>query len=379
MGVIAKHDVRALEKITQSIHQAVEKSREQMVEIYEAARAEWEMLQRDLDKVKSAIAEVQNELSRLEEKERKERMRLVAVSRNFHLYTEEQIREAYEQAQTLQVEMALARARERGLRLQQDTVGTRLKGLASTLEKAGTMVNQAGLVLGFMGDEMNNVCSTIETLQQSQDFGARIIRAQEEERRRVARDIHDGPAQIMANIVFRVEVCERLLNVDTARVRTEMADLKEQVRGCLKEIRNIIFDLRPMTLDDLGLVATAQRVLSAVQERTGMNVELRVRGAEKRLEGTVEIGLFRLLQEAVQNVEKHAKATRLVVTVEFMADQVVITVEDDGRGFDPDAISGEHFGLIGMRERVTLLRGEFDLQTTPGAGTRLRFLVPVLG
>ena len=327
-------DIKVLDTIVKSTVQAIEKSKEQIFDIYEAARNEVENVKKDLERIKQQTADIIFTVDELEKKERRARLRLMEVSRNFRVYSEEDIKNSYDDANTMQVELAVAREQEQNLRRQRDELEIRLRSLKNTVAKAEELTTQVGAVLGYLGNQMGGVVNTIESLQQSQIFGSKIIKAQEEERRRVSREIHDGPAQAMANIVFRAEVCERLIDVDIVRAKSELADLRELVRGCLKETRKIIFDLRPMTLDDLGLIPTIKRFLDTVRERSGLLYELRVFGEEQRLDSYVEIGLFRIIQEAVNNVEKHAKANTAKVAIEFRKESVIAAVEDDGVGFD---------------------------------------------
>ncbi len=365
-------DIKVLDTIVKSTVQAIEKSKEQIFDIYEAARNEVENVKKDLERIKQQTADIIFTVDELEKKERRARLRLMEVSRNFRVYSEEDIKNSYDDANTMQVELAVAREQEQNLRRQRDELEIRLRSLKNTVAKAEELTTQVGAVLGYLGNQMGGVVNTIESLQQSQIFGSKIIKAQEEERRRVSREIHDGPAQAMANIVFRAEVCERLIDVDIVRAKSELADLRELVRGCLKETRKIIFDLRPMTLDDLGLIPTIKRFLDTVRERSGLLYELRVFGEEQRLDSYVEIGLFRIIQEAVNNVEKHAKANTAKVAIEFRKESVIAAVEDDGVGFDTASSTGsESFGLLGMKERVSLLKGDLIVKSEKGSGTRI--------
>lgn len=138
-----------------------------------------------------------------------------------------------------------------------------------------------------------------------------IIRAQEEERRRVARELHDGPAQLLANVVLRIDVCQRLAEQDPARLREELQQLKDLLRLSLQEVRQVIFDLRPMALDDLGLVPALRSYLQGYQTRTALETDLAVYGTDRRLGPDLEIAIFRLVQEALTNVQKHARASRV--------------------------------------------------------------------
>jgi len=146
----------------------------------------------------------------------------------------------------------------------------------------------------------------------------------------------------------------------------------------LKETRIIIFDLRPMTLDDLGLVPTIRRVLKSLQERIKIHAEINVLGGEKRVEPYVEIGVFRIVQEALNNVEKHAKATRVRVLIEFRSHVVQAVIEDDGVGFDSSRkVGNDSFGLMGIKERIHLLDGEFNIKSQTGRGAKISIKVPL--
>jgi two-component system sensor histidine kinase DegS len=367
-----KFDINTLDKIVKTTIAAVEKGKTQIFDIYEAARNEVENIKKDVERTKQETVAIIFVVDDLEKKERRSRVKLMEVSRNFSVYTEDDIKAVYDDARNLQVELAVARAQEQNLRHQRDELELRLRSLKNTVSKAEGLTTQVGAVLGYLGDQMGDVVVKIESLQQSQVFGAKIIKAQEEERRRVSREIHDGPAQAMANIVFRAEVCERLIDIDMVRAKKEMSDLREQVRQCLKETRKIIFDLRPMTLDDLGLVPTVKRFLDSIKERSGIITEIRILGEERRLDSYVEIGVFRIFQEAITNVEKHAEASTLSIVMEFRRDAFLATIVDNGVGFDAaDNLGSESFGLLGMRERVNLLNGELTIKSEVAVGTKI--------
>lgn len=371
-------DIRILDKIAKQTILTIEKSKSQIFDIYEAARNEMENVKRDAERIKQETADIIIKVDELERKERRSRLRLMEVSRNFRVYTEQDIKGAYEETSQLQVDLAVAREQEQNLRRQRDDLEIRLKQLKNTVQKAEGLVSQVGAALGFLGNQMGGVVTSLETLQQKQMFGAKIIKAQEEERRRVSREIHDGPAQAMANVVFRAEVCERLIDTNLERAKQELRDLREQVRLCLKETRKIIFDLRPMTLDDLGLVPTIRRLLDTIQERTGILPEIKVMGEEKRLDSHFEIGLFRIIQEALNNVEKHAGATAVSVKFEFRSDFITGVIADNGRGFDSAGYAGgESFGLMGMKERISLLGGDINIKSAVGRGTQVFVRVPL--
>ena len=369
-------EIKTLDKIVKNTIAAVELGKTQIYDIYEAARSEVEHVKKDVERVKQETVDIIFKVDELEKKERRSRLKLVEVSRNFSIYSEEDIKKTYDETKNIQVELAVTRAQEQSLRRQRDEMELRLRSIKDTVAKAEQLTTQVGAVLGYLGDQMGGVVLKIESMQQSQLFGSKIIKAQEEERRRVSREIHDGPAQAMANIVFRAEVCERLIDLDMVRAKKELGDLREQVRSCLKETRKIIFDLRPMTLDDLGLVPTVKRFLDTAKERSGIISAVRVLGEERRLDSYVEVGLFRTIQEAVNNVEKHAEASVINLVMEFRREALSVTIEDNGKGFDTaENVGNESFGLLGMRERINLLNGEFTLKSLKGTGTKISIKV----
>lgn len=205
----------------------------------------------------------------------------------------------------------------------------------------------------------------------------RIIKAQEDERRHLAREMHDGPAQSMANLVMRAEICERLLAAKRPEVMQELGQLKMLVKESLREVRQIIFDLHPMSLDTLGFVPSLQRYFDNLQEREGEVIHLEVTGQVRDLPSTMEVALFRMIQEAVSNASKHAQATHIQVQLGFFDDHVSATILDDGVGFDvqrveEDRVRRQSFGLIGMRERAALLAGELSVESQVGVGTTVR-------
>lgn len=217
-------------------------------------------------------------------------------------------------------------------------------------------------------------------IENSRMFEDQIVKAHEEERRRIARDIHDGPAQTLAGLIIHLDVCQRLMDLDLKQARSEVDILKGQLRDGLQELRRIIFDLRPLALDNLGLAPSLRAYLDGVAARTGLKPELEVKGEERRLPPSLEVTLYRLVQEAVSNARKHARAVNVTVKVEFLADLVRAVVEDNGVGFDVETAlrdGGDHFGLVGMRERVALLEGTMDISSKPGRGTRISFAFPV--
>jgi len=374
-------DINALDRIIKETLEAIERSKNQIYDIAENSRLEVNRVSRELAEVKNEVAVVIKEVDKLTDLEKKARIRLMEVSKDFQSYTEKDIKDAYDHAYTLQVELIKLQEREKLLRYRRDHLETSLRRLTTTVKRAEKLVYQVGVVLNYLGGGLQNLSSKIGEIHQAQQMALNIIKAQEEERRRVAREIHDGPAQSMANIVMRAEFCQKLLDMHPEKVRDELIALQNLVRLSLMDIRKIIFDLRPMVLDDLGLAPALKRYLADYKEQYGFQVEFLFIGQQRRLDSSIEVALFRIVQEAVNNIKKHARARNAVVKMEMLPQKVNIIVKDDGIGFDLNKVMADEkrdgYGLIGIRERVQLLEGEFNISTAPGQGTSIAISVPV--
>ncbi|WP_127581196.1 sensor histidine kinase [Paenibacillus koleovorans] len=376
----------AIDKVIKNAIGVMESSKYQIFEICESARSEWEALNKELQQVKDDATLTIEQVDRLELEYKRARIRLTEVSRDFHRFKEEDIRVAYEAATQLQLQLTIAREKEHQLRARRDELQKRIKNLDKTIERAEALVMQMNVVLEYLSGDLNQVTRILESAKNRQQMGLKIIVAQEEERKRIAREIHDGPAQAMANIVLRSEIAERMLaRNEYVAVKEELSDLKAQVRSGLEEVRKIIFNLRPMALDDLGLVPTLRKYIQDFEDRTRIRMKFEVVGLESRLPSAMEVAVFRLVQEALSNVLKHAKASYVFVEVTFQKQMVKLVIQDNGVGFNLERLElqinkgNSHFGIIGMRERVELLEGRMDLETAINAGTKIVMLIPISG
>jgi signal transduction histidine kinase len=194
----------------------------------------------------------------------------------------------------------------------------------------------------------------------------------EDERMRIARELHDGPAQLMANLVLKAEIVERLFSRDAEQALVELAEFRTSARLALDETRQLIFDLRPMALDDLGLAPTLRRLVTDLGERHATRIGFRLVGAERRLPHDVEASLFRIVQEATNNALRHAHASTIDVTLTMRPGDVKASIRDDGSGFDvaearTRSVRTRRLGLASMRERAALHGGALDLVSAPAA------------
>ncbi len=215
---------------------------------------------------------------------------------------------------------------------------------------------------------------------------ARVIQSEEELRQRVAQRLHDGPTQSLANLVLTAEICERIVREDPQRALSELAHLKRQVNEALQQTRAFIFELRPMTLDDLGLMPTLRRYAANVAaqkdgQKDGLKITVQAPKGEPRLAADTETAFFRVAQEAITNAVTHGKATEIVVTTLVSPDYIRLMVDDNGEGFDVDeaiawAVIRGSTGIASMRERADILGGKLRIESVRGRGSRVELVAP---
>jgi signal transduction histidine kinase len=209
----------------------------------------------------------------------------------------------------------------------------------------------------------------------AQDALRRVVQAQEQERRRLARELHDETGQALTSILLGLKPLEDALSEHPARAAA--AELREHVVNALQDVRRLAVELRPAVLDDFGLVAALERLTESFAEQTGISVDFHSALGETRLPGAVESALYRVVQESLTNIVKHADAIKVSVSIARRESAVAAVIEDDGRGFDPRATRGDGIGLLGMTERLALIGGRVEIESRPGAGTTLVAEVPL--
>lgn len=212
-----------------------------------------------------------------------------------------------------------------------------------------------------------------------------IMKAHEEERKRIAREIHDGPAQSAVNLSFKLEICKRYLSdgkLDT--LLTEMNNFNDAIHSTVKEIRTIIYDLKPSYLED-GLITAIQKHIEAFSSSTGINIDFTFSGNDSAVEYYMTSTIYRMVQEALSNVKKHAEAENIKIELSISNAKIDLKVSDDGKGFLVEELKTRKFdrlkggfGIEGIRERVELVRGDVSIQSTPGQGTTLYINIPLL-
>ncbi|HLR03588.1 MAG TPA: histidine kinase [Virgibacillus sp.] len=367
-----------LDFIIKEMIDVVDKSKDEIFNISEEARRDHEQLKQELKQTKDDVFNLIDEGDKLDQKVRYSRKRLSEVSRYFDRYSEHEIREVYEKTHTMQTNLAMIQQKEKTLRDKRDDLERRLITLDQTIKRAEGLASKITVILTYLNDDFKQVNEIIEEAKEKQEFGLKIIEAQEEERRRISREIHDGPAQMLANILLRSELVDRTFREGSVEESlVEIRNVRKMIRSSLFEVRRIIYDLRPMALDDLGLIPTLRKYAATVSDYNDIDIEFTSIGKQDRLSQKYEIAFFRLVQESIQNAIKHAEATLIKVKIEVSDRLLTTLVKDNGKGFDTNVKNEKSFGLIGMRERVEMLDGTLKIDSVIGKGTSVYIKVPL--
>ena len=329
----------------------------------ETLRAELDKTRAENKEIGMLVEQSQGEVDKLVQRNASITAQLHQMQAHFDTVPREDIRNIYEASQDTQQRLFTMRGQLEKLQSDQ----THLKRYSELIGRTLQMIEGK---------------STIEVETEDSPFATaieRVINAQEEERRKLSRQIHDGPAQALANFILQTEIAMRLFERDPDQAKEELGNLKSASEATFSQVRDFIFDLRPMMLDDLGLVPTARRYTEAFQDKTGLDISLVVTGSERRLESHLEVLTFRALQEILGNIRDHAQATQVKVLLDMDPQQLRVTIEDNGRGFDTTSLESTEMkdrGLLGLQERLSMVDGALEIESTVGEGTHIQFSIP---
>lgn len=332
----------------------------------EETEESYERTQNDLNEIKILIKQSEAEVERLAQKNAQMASYVRQLESNFETLPREDIKEAYEALTNTQQRLFTMRGQLEKLQSDQRN----LERLAQFQQQLLDMA-EGGAPLPKRRKQ------TVDPGDQSTVI--RVIQTEEAARQSLVRKMHDGPASSLSNFILQAEICQRFFDTDPDRARTELNALKSAAATTFGNVKDFIFDLRPMMLDDLGVIPTLRRYAESFQEKSGIPVSTTVTGVERRLESHVEVTIFRSVQELLNNALEHSQATQIQVSLDLAPEQVQVIVEDDGRGFDAEDVANDEKATIGLstlRERIEMLGGELNIHSNVGQGARAEFIIP---
>jgi two-component system, NarL family, sensor histidine kinase DegS len=357
--------------------QGAASSREDLLEEF---RSEYEQLHARLAETQQLIEQSQLEVDRLRERNVDVSSQLRRIEAHFDTIPRSDIKAAYDSALDAKTRLLTMQGQLEKLKGNQEELQNFEQLLVRLLElvegvEPGAYLEQGGTQPAQVEGE-----STILPTQAI----VRIVEAQEDERQRLARQMHDGPAQSLTNFILQAEICQRLFDRNPDRAEEELDNLKTAASSTFQKVRDFIFDLRPMMLDDLGLVPTIRRYVEAYQEKTDIDAQLSILGDERRLPGHIEVMMFRSIQQIMGNARDNLNAKYINIVLDVGPDLLKATIEHDGRSFDPEQVlmsdsDEEGFGLRTLKERVELVKGTFDVVSAEDEVNRFVIALPHAG
>ena len=338
-----------------------------------------EQINKENRQVKADIAEVRREIrlynaqiEKLKKMELESRKTLLIVSSDFNKYNSDDIKDAYDKSYNLQQDLMKKQ-------LEIDSIIKKLELFENRIQKNNELVSKADELLSrieIMSDYMK-LDSSIGS--ESEDLFTKWILFQENEKNRIARDIHDGPAQTIASLVIRSDIIKKLIEKDSPNttIYKEIEQLKFQLRSVIKEIRKIMYDLRPTSLDELGFSSSIHGLISKTEEDCNIKFSVSIDEDSEIKNSNLKIICFRIIQESLNNIIKHSKAEKAYIYVKITTDYIDMIVQDNDVGFDTTKInSANSFGLSSLKERVALVNGNVNIDSKFSKGTAINVKIP---
>jgi two-component system sensor histidine kinase DegS len=345
-------------------------------QVLEQISAEYDKIQLELKEIKILINQSASEVEKLAQRNAQLTNKVRTMEDTIDTMPRQDIKEIYTAAQESQMRLFMMRGQVEQLQGREGN----LKRYSATLR---TILDiSAGIIAAAEANPAPNGDTTGGSGLGESSGIIKIINAQEDERQNLSTRLHDGPAQSLTNLILQAEICERLFDSDPARARNELTELKHAVTATFQKVREFIFDLRPMMLDDLGLSPTLKKSIEDYEEKTGIACNLTISGKDQRLPSHTEVTIFRVVQQLLSNIREHAQANHVQISLDVADQKASVSVEDDGTGFEADkamAASRQRktMGLSTMQERTQMLGGELKIDSAIGRGTRIDFWLPL--
>ena len=380
--VNAKYSSEDIKEIIDGVIEEINVGKTKIFHIADAMRDELEIKKKELYDIKSRLSKVINEVDYLEKADKAMRYKLVEESKKLSQVDSDLFKEVYEEAVDIRVRYITKQNEEKELILKRDNLERTLKNYNLNIEEAQGAVNQINIALGYLEGNILDIINDQDEKSQM-IVGIKILENQELERQRIAREIHDGPAQYIANAMMRVDFCKVVVKKDLEKGINELDDLKSNIRMALKEVRGIIYDLRPLHLEELGLMDAIKDMINIISVENDVKIDMIVDESSYEVEKIMQIAIYRIMQEILNNIKKHSKAKYVDIKINYIKDYIYIYIQDDGIGFNVQETlintkqKGNRYGLIGIFERVKQLRGKIEVKSSKGEGTIYKIRLPI--
>jgi two-component system, NarL family, sensor histidine kinase DegS len=344
--------------------------------------AAWQVLARQQHELELLSQQTRMQLERESERFAQVRAKLETLDRTMDRYSREELRQLFQAAKEREVFLATLNAELEGLEYKRSTLAEQGRTLARLAGMLGgeqpTWGTEVAPYAVQQGASSTDLVASSAVDPSTADLGALLL-SQEADRSRLALMLHDRVAQPLHNLVLQTEVLPRAFKADPAAGNAELESLRDTATRVLQEARRVIFALRPMSLDDLGLIPTLDRYVQVRAEQDHLTTRVRKEGRPRSLSPTAETAVYRIVEAALDNVSDHSGVKEAEVILHFTERELLVTISDAGRGCNLRLAQASHggSGIMGMRERARQIGGKIDFDTAPGRGMTVRLAVPV--
>lgn len=374
--MISENNSTSINLALQGIIESVQQGKQEIFAISEKIGIDNKKVLVQLEKLKSKVNKQTKDRDELKLLAQESRKKLSDVSSNFNLYSQQDIEQAYIEANKLQLKLTKKENELKLLLNNIESLESRLSENEELHSKSTDILNKIDVISEYLSYDFSKKDN------EPQNNTIKWIMLMENEKGRISRDIHDGPAQSVASLVIKTDIIKKLLTKNTSmtNIQNELNDLKYQLRSVINEIRKIIYDLRPSSLNELGIIDSIKGLISKTKENKQINIEFQLIENSQIKSTTSQITCYRVIQECLTNIVKHAKAENVNICLVIEPNYIKIKVNDDGIGFDMTEAKGKDnsFGLSSIKERIALMNGEVDITSTPD-GTTINASIPNLG
>lgn len=384
--MVKRFNSEKLNEIINELLDSMEKSKNKVSTFHEVVSEDINIKERKLVEVNRKMELLDLEIKKVSIESKKYRDKLLMVSKAMAKNPEKQqsvYTETYKKANELMFEMKNLETLYRSLFEKRDNLERELIKLRKIQVDAEDLIQSISVSFKYLDDDLSDIG---HHLNEKETILLKIIEAGENEKKRIVRDIHDGPAQILAYITLEIQLLKSSINSNSLEdIYNTVENVDKYTQRALEETRQIIYDLRPMSLDDLGLIPTLKNYIKEFSEKKGIHIRFRLIDEDNlaiKMPNTLSVSIFRIVQESLNNIYKHSEATEAIVNIEILDNMLKLIIIDNGKGFDVEnalekAKSNGSFGLIGMKERVDLIDGDISIVSNKNHGTKITVSIPL--
>lgn len=381
--MIRKFNSEKLNNIINDLVSSIDKSKGKANTFHRSVLEDSLSIESNIEKISKQMNILENKIEIATKRSKGYRENLITITlRKRPNQDEDLYQEAYEKAEDTMNHLREMDKEYKYLFSERDKLDRKLRRTKSLLVETEDLMKAIGTSAKYLTNDLTNIGIQLD---KKEEILLKIIEAGEIENKRVAREIHDGPAQTLTHLKIEIQLLKSLIEGnETEEAKVEINSIESHLKDAIDETRQIIYDLRPMSLDDLGIVPTLENFIKSFKVNKGLEISLRVVDDENlvnKIPEVLKLVIFRLTQEALNNIYKHANAKNVVIYFEVMRKTLRLRIIDDGKGFEVNKTFNDikntgNFGLIGMKERIELVDGEIKFDSKINEGTKIIVTIP---